>query len=182
MQKAMFKNGSNVLVLCLETLYFHDITSPPPLPTYITQWVIKKACARKSGSFVRLWSSVDPLPSSAPPLRPMMSMHQTVHPFLFTSATPTQPPPSSFFLHYTFNSPPHTNTTLPPLTYPHLFVLPSYPFACTTHPFHPLSVRNPLFTSYSLPPPHSIISPHMSASSLFFVTHFPHPTFFSTLQ
>lgn len=137
----------------------------------------KKTCGRKSGSFVRLWSSMDPLPSSAPPLRPMMSIHQTVHPFLFTSATPIQPPPSSFFFHYTFNNPPHTTTTLPPLTYPHLSFLPYHLFACSTHSFHPLFCQKPSF-HFLYSSPRSIISPHMSASSLFFVTHFQYPHLF----
>lgn len=48
--------------------------------------------------------------------------------------------------------------------------------------FHPLisSFLSESLLSLLLPSffPHSIISPHMSASPLFFVTHFPYPTFF----
>lgn len=142
--------------------------------------------ARKSASFVRLWSGVCGHPSFLPRLPPRPVRACDVH-------TPSCPP-LSIHLHHShptpflslpmhLQSPPPTLHSLPPLTYLHLLSLPLYLSACSTHSFHPLSVRKTLL-SLSLSPffPHSIISPHMSASPLFFVTHFLYPTFFSTLR
>lgn len=102
---------------------------------------------------------VDTPPSSPAPLRPMrvMSIHQAVHPFLFTSITLIQPP--SFSFHCTFG-PPHS---LSPLTYLHLLSLPLYLSASSTHSFHPLSVRNPPFTfTPSILPPLYNFTPYVS--------------------
>lgn len=80
-----------------------------------------------------------------------MSIHQAVHPFLFTSATPIQPP-SSFFLPLHLQQPSshhrHPLAINPPS--PSLTPVLS---ACSTHSFHPLSVRKPSFHFlYSSPP------------------------------
>lgn len=114
---------------------------------------------RKSASFLRLWSAVHTPPSSLAPQRPLcvMSIHRAVHPFLFTSITLPQPPSFAFHCSY---SPSHSlslSINLPP---PSLFPPLS---ACSTHSFHPLSVRNPPFTfTPSILPPLYNFSPYVN--------------------
>lgn len=121
-------------------------------------------------SFVRLWSGVHTPPSSLAPRRPLrvMSIHQAVHPFLFTSITLIQPPSFAFYCSF---SPPRS---LPPLTYLHLLPL---PLCLPVPPTHFTLFLSETLLSLPLPPffPHSIISPYMPASPLFFVTHFLYP-------
>lgn len=110
---------------------------------------------RKSASFLRLWSAVHTPPSSLAPQRPLcvMSIHRAVHPFLFTSITLLQPPSFAATVH----------PTLSPLTYLHLLSFPLYLSACSTHSFHPLSVRNPPFTfTPSILPPLYNFSPYVN--------------------
>lgn len=105
-----------------------------------------------------------------------MCIHQAVHPFLFTSITLIQSP--SFCFHCSF-SPPQLSLSinLPPPSLSPSICLP-------VPPTHFTLFLSETLLSLSLSPffPRSIISPHMSASPLFFVTHFPYPTFSSTLS
>lgn len=99
-------------------------------------------------------------------------------------------PPLSIHLHHSHPTPflflPMHLQSSPPLS-PSINLPPpsiSPPLCvCLFHPLISPSFCQKTLLSLSLSPffPHSIISPHMSASPLFFVTHFLYPTFFSTL-
>lgn len=131
-------------------------TTYPSSSLFPVEWVSEKGRwqAKKSAPFVRLWSltkSELPPPLSCSSEAAACDVHTLSCPPLSIYLYLSHPTP---FLFHTLHLQPRCSSSLSPLTYLHLLPLCFYPSACSTHSFHPLSVRNPPFTfTLSILPP-----------------------------